>query len=114
MFAPLYFSPYGAHLWHIVKFPWLHLMVRETALRRIFYEGELPKALGYDHDYHWEQYLTLNRLRPADFLEPFKSGGWRLEHVSSYPLPATNSMPEPFRSLLTNGMRIVARKVSSR
>ena len=110
MFAPLFFSPYGAHLWHNLKFPWLHLLVKEQALRRLFYERELPRELEFDHDYHWEQYMTLNRLRPHEFLEPFRDGGWELVHVASYPLPLMHRAPEPIQSLLTNGMCIVARK----
>jgi SAM-dependent methyltransferase len=110
IFAPLFFSPYGAHLWHVVKFPWLHLMISERALRRIFYEGDLPSELQFDHDYHWDQYATLNRVRPHEFLKPFRSAGWHLVHTASYPLPLTYRAPEPIRSLLTHGMVIVARK----
>lgn len=110
MFAPLYYSPYGAHLWHIVKFPWLHLMTDAQALRRIFYAAELPKELEFDHDYHWEQYLTLNRLTPRDFLAPFRSPQWQLVHVSSYPLPLAHRAPRPLSALLTNGLRIVAER----
>ncbi|MBV8165602.1 MAG: class I SAM-dependent methyltransferase [Alphaproteobacteria bacterium] len=110
MWAPLFHSPYGAHLWHVIKFPWLHLMVEDDALRRLFYEGALPPALEYGHDYHWEQYATLNRLRPRDFLAPFQEGGWKIVHLTSYPIPGTHAAPEPIQSLLTHGMRIVAEK----
>jgi SAM-dependent methyltransferase len=111
LFAPLYFSPYGAHLWHTIKFPWLHLLLKRQDLRRLFYEGELPAGLEFDHDYHWEQFLTLNRLHPREFLLPFRRPGWRLVRVASYPLPLMHTAPEPFSSLLTHGMIIVAEKV---
>lgn len=110
LFAPLYRSPYGAHLWHVVKFPWLHLMFDEATLRRLFYAGALPQGLEYDHDYHWEQFATLNRLRPDEFLAPFRAGGWELVSVVSYPIANSHRAPEPLRSLFTHGMRIVAKK----
>ena len=112
-FSPLYYSPYGAHLMDVIKFPWLHVMLREDVLRDVAAAQALPANAGYDHEYLWHQYKTLNRLRPGDFLAPFRdSRRWRLEHVDAFPLRASLRFVEPMRSLLTHGMRIVSRKVA--
>jgi SAM-dependent methyltransferase len=110
-FSPLYYSPYGAHLMDVVKFPWLHVMVAEDVLRDVAAAQALPPHAGYDHDYLWHQFATLNRLRPGEFLAPFRDGRrWRLEHVEAFPLAVSLRFAEPIRSLLTHGLRIVSRK----
>jgi len=112
-FSPLYYSPFGAHLYEIIKLPWVSLLFREQRLSRmVAYELE-RRGFGSYYDYMWEQFRSLNRLRPGDFLAPFHRPEWEIVHTRSFPLAWSLKSPEPVRTLLTHGIELVARKPAS-
>ncbi len=63
-------------------------------------------------DYQWDQFLTLNRLRPDEFLAPFRKAPWSNVRCSSFPFGWSVSSPEPVRSLLTHGLTVAATRGS--
>jgi len=71
---PLYLSPYGSHLRHILDTPWQHLFFEGDDLK----EHILAK-LNFNHqaaEAAWSLYLSLNRLRFADFVQCFSGAGF--------------------------------------
>lgn len=76
-FAPLFFSPYGAHLHDALKLPWGHLIfgVRSVvAVRNCFYPGQSTAA-------SWEE-LGLNRITEKKYKKIVDKDGFRHEIYS--------------------------------
>lgn len=108
-FSPLYYSPFGAHLYETIKMPWLTLILEDSSVERAL-RHELAR-MGIEKEqfeYQWDQYHTLNKLRPHEFLAPFQKAPWSSVRYSSFPFGWSISSPEPVRSLLTHGLTVAA------
>lgn len=93
-FNPLYYSPYGPHLWDYLRIPWIHLLASYEficqAYREIIFSQKerISRLFDYkvsDDDLETfirdqlHQFRTLNRLTPRKFKALFKRGGkWQL------------------------------------
>lgn len=109
-FSPLYFSPYGAHFHEVTKLPYVHLLTDDETLARWIRE-ELH-AMGRDSlfDYLWNQYKTLNRLTPREFLAPLLGGQWEVLCFETWPFRRSDEYPGAFSKWLTHGIRLAARR----
>lgn len=108
-FSPLYYSPFGAHLYETIKMPWFTLILGDPGVERAL-RHELAR-MGIEKeqfDYQWDQYRTLNKLRPHEFLAPFQKAPWASVRYSSFPFGWSVGSPEPVRSLLTHGLTVAA------
>jgi len=104
-FSPLFYSPYGAHFHDTSMLPWIHFFFDEETLRDLIEELS-PSSETFD--YNWEQYRSLNRLRPSDFVRPFQDGSWDIRRLEAFPFRWSLRASDPIRSLLTHGLRVVA------
>jgi len=93
-FFPLYYSPYGSHLWDYLCIPWVHVWASPEAVVAAYghiVEAETPRLLRvfagrYDEEdvrmhvaEQIEQFTSLNRLTPRAFYRAVAaSGGWRI------------------------------------
>lgn len=111
VFSPLYFSPYGAHFHEVTKLPYVHLLGSQVTLQRWIQEEMVRQGSDEHFGYVWNQYATLNRLKPSDFLRPFcDSSKWQLERCETFPFRSSNKYPGRFAEWLTHGIRLAARK----
>ena len=108
-FSPLYYSPFGAHLYEAIKLPWLTLFCKEKSVEKMMRYELLRLGFPEVFEHQWEQYLSLNRLRPSQFVEPFRSDAWTATSVTSFPFSWSLKAIEPVRTLLTHGLTIVTR-----
>jgi SAM-dependent methyltransferase len=109
-FAPLYYSPLGAHLYEAIKLPWLTLLFPWPRVRAMLAVELARLGLSQHYEPLCEQFESLNRLRPDDFRAPFLGAAWDLRLFEASPFRWSLRAPEPLRSLLTHKLRIVARR----
>lgn len=93
-FFPMYYSPYGSHLWDFLSVPWAHVWASGkavTAAYRRIVEAEttfLLRAFAGQYDAEdirkyvggkTEVFMALNKLTPRGFYRAVAaSGGWRI------------------------------------
>jgi SAM-dependent methyltransferase len=102
---PLYFSPYGAHLWDVLNEPWIHLKLgRDELLDRIkrASPGDGPDQICHDTStgHTAEEYRasaiacqeTLNRVTVGELTDHLRAAGFTIRHRQTWH-DAINEVP---------------------
>lgn len=69
-FGPLFYSPYGSHLYEFIYIPWAHLLFEETVLFDYLYQ--IGQAAWIDF------FLSLNRMTVCDFEQLISNSAMRV------------------------------------
>ena len=82
IFGPLWFSPYGAHMWEFTSIPWVHFLFPEKVVLRIrteYYRPDDPVEIYEDVRGH------LNRMSVRKFIKYSKFAGFKIERIRLNP-----------------------------
>jgi SAM-dependent methyltransferase len=110
-FGPLFYSPFGAHMFEALKVPWGHLFFGVktlVAIRNRYYPGTCTARTWQD--------LGLNRVTNARYRQIAQRAGFRVQHhgVSTVrQLPVLQHLPG-LRNLFITGVESVLWKPSRR
>jgi SAM-dependent methyltransferase len=110
---PLYLSPYGSHLSHVIRSPWAHLLMSEDELQsRLIRQNSLSEQAINGL---WNCYRSLNKLTLGTLVSLFEAAGFLMIDllIGKSNLDPPQSLLQQYSKtdLLSEGFRAVLRKV---
>ena len=70
---PLFFSPYGGHIFDYIKIPWFHILPAGWVRRKL--TGRKSKSGFINTDYVWKLYFSLNKMTLKKFKDLVRDSG---------------------------------------
>jgi ubiquinone/menaquinone biosynthesis C-methylase UbiE len=108
-FGPLFYSPFGAHLFDILKVPWGHLIFGFKATQEI--RNQIKP--NYSYAKNWSD-RYLNRLTEKQYLKVVKNNGFKhqyYKHSTVKKLPVVGDIPI-VKNLFINHIESIIEKIS--